>query len=140
MLGLSPCPAEMNKGLTGPTRNTFDWNVQFAPASTGDRWARRGGGAWSASVLCQLVVGATITLSSLGIVVYGTPLSTDSILLTLQKTGVDTGLTVTLAAGATLATGSGSVSVVPGDYLTLKAVQSGSESQGAFWAYMFATD
>lgn len=140
MLGLSPCPAEMNKGNTGPTRSSFDWNTQQAPATTSTRWARRSSAAFSAFLLAQIVVGSPTTITSFTATVYGTPLSTDSLLCTLQKNGVDTGLTVNLAAGSTTATGTGSVSVVAGDYLTAKVVQSGTEVQGTFLLNLLAAD
>jgi hypothetical protein len=140
MIGISPLPTVISKGLTGPTRAGWDWNVQQSPSSTSSRWARRGGSAWTSAIGCQIVVGTTTTITTLKVAIYGTPLATDSITFTLQKNGVDTALTVTLAAGATSATGAGSISVVPGDYLTCKAVQTATEFQTSFWCYMFASD
>lgn len=140
MFGIPPIPTVICKGLTGPTRSSFDWNTTQAPAANASRWARRSSAAFSATILGQIIVGTTTTLTSLVATVYGTPLVTDSITFTLQKGGVDTALTVTLAAGAATATGTGSVAVVPGDYLTVKALQSGTEAQGSFILNLLAAD
>lgn len=140
MIGLSPSPAEMNKGDVGPTRAGYDWNVQQSPGQTANRWARRGGSAWLSLPICPIIVGSPTTIVSLRVVVYGTPLASESVVLTLQKNGVDTSLTATLAAGASSALGSGSVTVVAGDYLTLKANQSGTTVESAWWGYILAAD
>lgn len=140
MIGITPLPTIITKGQTGPTRSGFDWNVQQAPGVNANRWARRGGSAWINAILCQIVVGAATTLTKITVKIYGTALVTDSVVFTLQKNGVDTGLAVTLTAGSTAVSATGSVSVGRGDYLTMKAVQSGSESQTNFWVYIFASD
>lgn len=130
------------KGPTGITRSTYDWNVQNGPGTTADRWARRvmGTAAWNSAIVCQIIVGTNTTLTQLQVVIYGTPLAVDSCTFTLRKNGVATGLTATLAAGATTANGTGSVSVVAGDYLTLVANQSGTEVQANWFVYIAVSD
>lgn len=140
MLGISPCPTVISKGLTGPTRSGYDWNVTQSTGQTANRWARRGASAWTNVLSNQIVVGADTVLTNIAITVFDTPLATDSLTLTLQKNGVDTALTVTLAAGATSNTASGSVSVAKGDYLTIKGNQSGTELQSNFYVYIFVSD
>jgi hypothetical protein len=139
MIGISPLRTVITKGRTGPTRATYDWNVQQSTGQTANRWARRGASAWLNALVCQLVVGADITLTKLSIRV-DTPLVTDSLTLVLQKNGVDTALSVTLAAGASFATGTGAVAVVKEDHLTVRGNQSGTELENNFWAYILASD
>jgi hypothetical protein len=127
-------------GPTGPTRAGYDWSVQASPATTSNRWPRTGSGSWLATLCGQIFVGATVTLTKLQLEVYGTPLTTDTLTFTLQKNGVDTGLSVTLAAGATSASATGSLSLLPTDYLTARVVQSSTEGQPNMWLYMLASD
>lgn len=128
------------KGPTGPTRSIYDWNCQSSPATTADRWTRRGQGAFVGAVCCQVLVGQATTLTSMSVKIYGTALSTDSVTFTLQKNGVDTALTATVAAGGTSASGSGSIAIAKGDYLTVKANGSGTEAQANWWVYGSVSD
>lgn len=140
MIGISPLRTVITKGPTGPTRSGYDWNIQQSTGQTANRWARRGPSAWNNTLICQVIVGTAAVLKTLSVVVYGTPLATDSLTLTLQKNGVDTALTLTLAAGASSASASGSIAVAPGDYLTVRGNQSGTELQSSFWVYILASD
>lgn len=127
-------------GATGPTRATYDWSAQSSPAATSNRWIRRGQTAYLSVICGHIVIGATRALTSISVKIYGTALATDSCTFTLQKNGSDTALTCTIAAGATTASGSGSVSIAPGDYITMKLNQSGTEAQSQWWVYVAVTD
>jgi hypothetical protein len=140
MIGISPRPTVITKGRTGPTRSGYDWNVQQSPGSTSNRWARRGGSAWNTAIGCQIIAGSITTITKLTINVYGTPLVTDAVTFTLQRNGVDTALSVVLAAGAATADGTGSVFLNATDYLTVRATQNGTELSTTFWVYIFASD
>ena len=94
MIGLSRIPTFIRQGDTGPTRSGFDWNVQQSTGQTANRWCRRGASAWINVIACPIVVGSNTTLTKLSIVIYGTPLVTDSVLFTLQKNGSDTPLKI----------------------------------------------
>lgn len=72
------------------------------------------------------VVSAAATLTQLRASSFIALGAGDSVTLTLRKNGVDTGLTCTIAASGTSASATGSVSVVAGDILTVKSVQSGT--------------
>ena len=72
------------------------------------------------------IMGASGTYTKIYASHTGALASSNTYTVTLRVNGVDTGLTFTMAAGGTSGSASGSVSVVAGDRVTLKYVQSGT--------------
>lgn len=131
MQGITPLPTVL--GPQGPVGDTggggsafgsITWNTSANLGSTSTFYLFPNEGAQDTTEYFQLAAGPG-TYTTLK-VISSLALSPDTVTFTLRLNGVDTGLTVTLAAGATTATGTGSVTVVEGDLLSMKMVQSGS--------------
>jgi hypothetical protein len=103
-------------GGNGSAFGPLTWNTISNP----------GAAAPDAVEYFQIVAGASAYLTLQ--VVSSVALGTDSLTFTLRKNGVDTALVAVLAAGATQVIAAGSVSVVAGDRISIKLVQSGTES------------
>jgi hypothetical protein len=139
MIGISPAPAEMGPvgpaGPTGPTGGggtafgPLSWQTDGNPGVSGTLYLFPGHGMQSTTEYFELVAGpgayTTLQLTAS----LGTP--TDTIAFTVRKNGVDQALSATLAANGTSASGSGSVSVVAGDRISIKMVQSGTQVSSA---------
>jgi hypothetical protein len=132
------------QGPTGPAgspRAVFTWTYSNGVATSADRFVQRAStNALSSEAGGQTVVLRPRTLVRLVVTILGTPYVTDSATFTLRKNGVDTALTLTLAAGATSGSVTGSVSVAAGDRLTVKLNQSGTESTAGIVPYIYASD
>lgn len=129
------------QGPTGSPRAVFSWVYSNGVATSADRWVQRASTtATSQEAGGQTVVVYARTLVRLVVTILGTPYTTDSATYTLRKNGVDTALTVTLAAGASSASATGSVSLAPGDRLTMKLNQSGTEATAAIVPYIYVSD
>lgn len=112
-------------GGGGTAFGPLTWNQLSSASGLGTKYLPPYEIAPDAAEYFQIVAGVgTYTRIT---VVASVAFTTDTFTYTVRKNGVDTGLTVTLAASATSATGTGSVSVVDGDRISIKVVQSGSE-------------
>lgn len=117
------------QGPAGPARAQYSWQQFGSNATTLVRYLQVSSTTTGNNEsLGRVLVMYSTTLVRLDVRVTGTPFTTDSCTFTLRKNGVDTALTVALGVGATAVNITGSVSVAPGDILTMKAVQSGSEA------------
>lgn len=113
-------------GGSGSAFGALSWNPTGVPGTTSTRYLIPSEVGPDAAEYFQLAAGPG-TYTSLAVVAT-VALATDSVTYTVRKNGVDTALTVTVAAGATSAVGSGSVAVVAGDRISIKVVQSGTET------------
>ncbi len=118
-------------GATGGGSGAFGrlhWEAQDAPGNTSTNYIGRLDGAPDANEWkSNQVIGGAGSFTTIRIKSSAAIGSSNTITVTLRKNGVDTSLTATLAAGATSATSTGGpVSVVPGDIVSMKYVQSGT--------------
>lgn len=112
-------------GGGGTAFGPLTWNTSSAAAALGTKYLLPYE-TEPGSTECFQIVSGPGTYTTIK-VVASAAFATDSFTYTVRLNGVDTGLTVTLAAGATSAVGTGSVAVVAGDRISVKVVQSGSE-------------
>jgi hypothetical protein len=113
-------------GGGGTAFGPLKWVATGHPAAAGTYYLLPVDGAPDAGEYVLLAAGPG-TYTELR-VVASVALSTDSVTFTIRKNSVDTGLVAVLAAGQTSVTASGSIAVVAGDRISLKVVQSGTES------------
>lgn len=134
--------AGLTAGPTGPTGPTgpsgalatgvFRWGTISGPASVATLFLHPGSNTSNGTEsFSRRVSTGSLTLTFLRVKI-ATAFAVASFTVTLRVNGVDTALTVTVAAGATSGsiTG-GSVSVVDKDLLTLKYTQTTTEAQAA---------
>ncbi|HVY27025.1 MAG TPA: hypothetical protein VHB79_10760 [Polyangiaceae bacterium] len=141
MIGIAPLLTAITQGPQGPAGSdsgVLTWNGSQAAANTSDNFLPTYAAVPDTNEYKsgQLIATAT-TLTTIRVASFTVLGSSNTITFTLRKNGVDTGLTVTLGVGATSAVATGSVSVAPGDMLTMKAVQSGNGTAGA-WGLVVA--
>lgn len=112
-------------GGGGTAFGALTWNQLSSAAALGTKFLTPYENGPDAAEYFQLVAGVgTYTRIT---VVATLAFTTDSFTYTVRKNGVDTALVAVLAAGAVSVTGTGSVSVVDGDRISVKVVQSGAE-------------
>ena len=119
-------------GAVGPTgaggNITYQWGVDAGPATSVTRYCIHGYTQLSSTEgFGQKLTEVTGTLTKLT-VFLNNAFSTDSITLTFRVNAADTALTVTIAAGSTTGTSTGTISVTQNDKLNIKYVQSASEA------------
>ncbi len=117
-------------GATGGTSAPFWWLFRTYSGTTAVRYLRQWFGVAAAEAGSQYATAST-TITKIEVELFTSLFATASLTFTLRKNGVDTGLTATLVNGTYTASGTGSVSIAPGDYLTMKVVQSVSETNAS---------
>lgn len=126
-------------GASGVPRTSFSWQATNATSTTAARFLQAQGAVLSSEQGRYHVPGPT-TIIRILLNILGTPYVTDNVTATLRKNGVDTALVATLTATSLSVSSTGSISVVAGDVLTMKIVQSGTEATTATFLNIVVSD